>query len=144
MRSAIIAWAASMAVICTVAACHRDAGGTENAALVSNEQIRNHAFLQCMYDDAYFPKHLVDKGKQILVRLAARIEREKPADEAALYVLTHAATDDFNRLAEEFFDADSEIETGARECIASDFAFIAKAYGFAKADVEELIATRDW
>jgi Family of unknown function (DUF5713) len=116
MRSAITAWAASMAVICTVTACHRDTGGTENAVPVSNEQIRKHAFLQCMYDDAYFPKHLVDKGKQILLRLCARIEQEKPADEAALYVLTHAATDDFNRLAEEFFDADSEIETGAREC----------------------------
>jgi hypothetical protein len=85
-----------------------------------------------------------NKGKQILVRLCGRIEKEKPADEAALYVLTHAATNDFNDLAEEFFEADSEIETGARECIASDFDFIAKAYGFANADVEKLIATRDW
>jgi Family of unknown function (DUF5713) len=58
--------------------------------------------------------------------------------------LTHAATDDFNQLAEEFFEAESEIETAARECIAADFEFIANAYGFANADVEELIATRDW
>ena len=111
---------------------------------ISNEQVNNHAFLQCMYEDDYFPKHLVDKGKQILVRLAERIENEKPADVAALYVLTHAATNEFNDLDEELYEADSEIETAARECIAEDFAFIAEAYGFADADLEELIATRDW
>ncbi|MFC4310357.1 DUF5713 family protein [Steroidobacter flavus] len=112
--------------------------------VISNEQIKSHAFLQCMYDDEYFPKHLVDKGKKILLGLCERIEKEKPADEAALYSLTHSATNEFNDLAEEFFEADSEIETAARECIASDFEFVAKAYGFVNADIEELIATRDW
>jgi len=97
-----------------------------------------------MYRDDSFPKHLVDEGKQILVRLAERIEQDKPADVAALYVLTHAATDEFNELGEEFYERDSEIETSAAECIADDFAFIAEAYGFADADLEELIATRDW
>ena len=38
----------------------------------------------------------------------------------------------------------SEIETAARDCIAVDFEFISKSYGFIEADVEELIATRDW
>jgi len=46
-------------------------------------------------------------------------------------------------LQEEFYENDSEIETAARECIAMDFEFIAKSYGF-EADSEELIATRDW
>jgi len=32
----------------------------------------------------------------------------------------------------------------AREEIAEDFWFVANAYGFADADVEELIAARDW
>lgn len=32
----------------------------------------------------------------------------------------------------------------AREEIAEDFAYVARAYGFADADVEELIATREW
>jgi hypothetical protein len=130
----------SLATLAAVTGCAREPPGSE----LANEQIKSHAFLQCMYQDAYFPKHLVDKGKQILVRLCERIENEKPADEAALYVLTHAATNDFNDLAEEFIEADSEMETGARECIASDFDFIAKAYGFANADMEELIGTRDW
>ena len=62
---------------------------------------------------------------------------------AALYVLSDAATEEFNQLAEEFGENDSEIETAAREAIAEDFGVIAKAYGF-DADVEELIAPRDW
>lgn len=151
MHRTIIALATSVAVICTVAGCARELPVSESTTVksedgvaISNEKIKNHAFLQCMYEDEYFPTHLVDKGKQILLRLCERIEKERPADEAALYTLTHAATDDFNELAEEFFEADSEIETGARECIASDFDVIAKAYGFANADLEELIATRDW
>lgn len=110
----------------------------------TNEAIRSRAFLQAMYDDDYFPDHLVDKGKQILVRLCQRIEAEKPADVSALYELTHAATEEFNDLEGEFLDADSELETAAREAIGEEFWFIAKAYGFHDADVEELIATREW
>jgi hypothetical protein len=47
-------------------------------------------------------------------------------------------------LQEEFYENDSEIETNARECIGADFDFVAKSYGFEDADMEELIATRDW
>lgn len=43
-----------------------------------------------------------------------------------------------------FLHADSELETAAREILGEEFAFIASAYGFDEADVEELIATRDW
>ena len=43
----------------------------------------------------------------------------------------------------EFFENNSEIETGARECLAMDFEFVAKTYGY-DADIEELIATREW
>lgn len=110
----------------------------------TNDKIQARAFLQSMYDDDYFPKQVVDKGKQILVRLCERIEKEKPADESALYELTHAATEEFNALQEEFEDAGSELETAAREAIGEEFWFIAKAYGYEKADAEELIATREW
>jgi len=134
-RDAIVAWTANAVGLFTVAGC--------SEVSISNAQVNNHAFLRCMGDDDY-PKHLVDKGRQILVRLAARIEDEKPADVAALYELTHAATDEFNDLGEELYEANSEIETIAAECIAEDFVFIAEAYGFADADLEELIATRDW
>lgn len=110
---------------------------------ITNEQLKGYSFLDSMYKDSYFPDFLVDKGKQILTDLCIRIEKEKPADLPALYKLTHAATDKFNDLQEEFWDNDSEIETGAREAIGEDFDFIAKAYGF-EADVEMIIATRDW
>ena len=110
---------------------------------VSHPDILQHAFLDEMYRDSYFPDALVDKGKDILLRLCDSIELEMPRDIEALYALTHAATDDFNALAEAFYEHDSEIETAARECIAEDFAFIASTYGF-DADTEEMIATRDW
>ena len=141
MHREAVMWAASMVVLI---ACNTQSGETNIEVPITNEQVRNHVFLQCMYDDEYFPKHLVNKAEQILLRLCGRIEKEKPPDETALYALTRAATADFNRLAEEFLDADSDIETGARECIAADFDFIAKAYGFADVDVEELISNRDW
>jgi hypothetical protein len=111
---------------------------------ISNESVAEHPFLADMYvADDYYPRPLVDKGKAILLRLCERIERERPKDTAALYVLTHAATEEFNRLDEEFVANGSEIETAAREAIAADFDWIAKAYGF-DADTEELISTRDW
>ncbi|WP_433174964.1 DUF5713 family protein [Actinoallomurus sp. CA-150999] len=111
---------------------------------LSNQQVVDHAFLKGMYDDEYFPDHVVDKGKSILLRLCERIEAERPSDLPALYVLTQAATEEFNALEAEFEAAGSEIETIGRELIAEDFWFVASAYGFAEADAEELIAGRDW
>lgn len=107
---------------------------------ISNQQVSAHPFLKGLHGDGYYPDHAVDRGKEILLRLCERIEAERPADLAALYVLTQAATDEFNDLQDDDFD----IETVAREEIAEEFWFVANAYGFADADVEELIATRDW
>ncbi|MEU7742448.1 DUF5713 family protein [Nonomuraea sp. NPDC049158] len=104
----------------------------------------SHTFLGGMYDDGYFPDHVVDKGKAILLRLCERIEAERPSDLAALYALTEVATAEFNALEADFEAAGSEIETVAREVIAEDFWFVASAYGFADADTEELIAAREW
>lgn len=112
--------------------------------MITNERMRGHAFLAGMYGDDYYPDHVVDRGKAILVGLCERIEAERPADLAALYLLTQAATEEFNELEAEFDAAGSEIETVARELIAEDFASIAAAYDFPDADVETLIATRDW
>jgi hypothetical protein len=110
----------------------------------TNRQVAGHAFLKDMYDDGYYPDHVVDKGRAVLLRLCERIEAERPSDLAALYALTEAATEEFNALEAEFEAAGSEIETVAREVIAEDFWFVASAYGFAEADVEELIAAREW
>ncbi|MFC8517161.1 DUF5713 family protein [Streptomyces sp. NPDC057257] len=111
---------------------------------ITNQQAAGHAYLRQLYADSYYPDHVVDKGRTILVRLCERIEAEQPPDLAALYLLTQAATEEFNLLEAEFEAGGSEIETVAREAIAEDFWFVASAYGFAGADVEALIATREW
>ncbi|MFD3655671.1 DUF5713 family protein [Streptomyces sp. NPDC058620] len=111
---------------------------------ITYEQVAGRAFLRQLYADAYYPDHVVDKGRAILLRLCERIEAERPSDLAALYVLTHAATEEFNLLEAEFDAAGSEIETVAREEIGEDFWFVASAYGFSDADTEELIGTRNW
>jgi hypothetical protein len=104
---------------------------------ISNERVAAHPFLDALYRDGWYPDRSVDRGKEILLRLCARIEADRPVD---LYVLTQAATEEFNDLQDDDFD----IETVAREEIAENFRFVAGAYGFADADVEELVATRDW
>lgn len=111
---------------------------------LKNEKIKSYSFLDEMYQDTYFPDKCVDKGKDILVDLCFQIEEKNPKDLQELYKLTHAATDKFNDLQEDFYENDSEIETAARDCIGVDFEFIALSYGFENADIEELIATRDW
>ncbi|MFJ4482792.1 DUF5713 family protein [Streptomyces longwoodensis] len=111
---------------------------------ITNQQVAGRTFLRQLYADAYYPDHVVDRGRAILLRLCERIETEQPSDLAALYVLTHAATEEFNSLEDDFEAAGSQIETVAREEIAEDFWFVASAYGFPDADVEELIATREW
>ena len=111
---------------------------------MTNDQIAQRRFLRALYADAYYPDAVVDRGRGILLRLCERIEAERPSDLVSLYALTAVATEEFNVLQEAFEAADSEIETVAREEIAEDFAFIAAAYGFPQADVEELIAARDW
>ncbi|MEG3631190.1 DUF5713 family protein [Streptomyces poriticola] len=111
---------------------------------ISSQRVGAHRFLRGLYEDAYFPDDVVDRGRAVLLRLCERIEATGPADLTALYALTHAATEEFNDLESAFEAAGSEIETVAREAIAEDFRFVAEAYGFPEADVEELIATREW
>jgi hypothetical protein len=118
--------------------------GRRIAMSIKNQQATGHAFLQGLYTDPYFPEQVVDKGKAILLRLCERIEAERPSDLAELYLLTEASTEEFNALEAEFDAAGSEIETVAREVIAGDFWFVASAYGFTEADVEELVAAREW
>ena len=110
---------------------------------ITNKTMAAYPFLAEMYEDDYFPNALVDKGKAILVRLCEQIEADQPESLDDLYALTHAATEEFNDLAVEFEEEDSEIETGARDAIGGDFAAIAAAYGY-DADIEELTGTREW
>ncbi|UFS49771.1 DUF5713 family protein [Xylella taiwanensis] len=110
---------------------------------IQDEQVRHYPFLSEMYADPYFPNGLVDRARGILIRLCEQIEAQRPADLDGLYVLTHEATEEFNALTLVFEQHGSAIETVARNCIAADFAFIAKAYGY-QAETEAMIENSDW
>lgn len=112
--------------------------------MIKNKAINEHIFLEDMYKDQYYPRYLVDKLKQILLNVCIGIEQNNPKNLEQLYALTHQATEEINDLQQAFDDADSEIETVARESLGADFHFIAQAYDFKDADIEELISPRDW
>jgi len=97
-----------------------------------------------MVRDAYFPPVLVKKGQRILERLDARLTEAPPQTVEELLELTHAATEEFNELAEEFYEHDSEIETAARDDIAMSFGLVLDRHGFGDVDIEDVIAPRDW
>lgn len=114
-----------------------------NQQNLTNSDLKHYSFLECMYLSDYFPDFLVDKCKDVLINLCYEIEKNKPKNVNELYELTHKATENINDLEDEFFENDSEIETEAAECLALDFEYIVSAYGF-EADLEELIAAREW
>jgi hypothetical protein len=111
---------------------------------ITNEAINSHKFLEDMYNDDYFPNILVDKIKNILLDLCIQIEAKSPKSNEELYKLSHVTTEKINKLENEFEENESELETGAREAMAADFDFIVLTYGFKDADLEEVIAPRDW
>lgn len=115
-----------------------------NTMPITNNILANYKFLNEMYQDSYFPDKVVDIGKSILIRLCEKIEADSPSSLDELYKLTHASTEEFNDLQDVFEEHESEIETAARDCIGADFEQIAIAYGHKDANIEELIATRDW
>lgn len=44
---------------------------------ITNQQVTEHAFLHQLYADEYFPDHVLDKGRTILLKLCERIEAER-------------------------------------------------------------------
>jgi hypothetical protein len=100
--------------------------------------------LEGMYGDGYFPNFLVDKVRDVIIDACREIEAENPKTLEDLYAITCRATEKINDLQEEFEENESEIETAARDDIAVTFGYVATTYGFPDADLEELVATRDW
>jgi uncharacterized protein YydD (DUF2326 family) len=113
-------------------------------AIIKNQEILNHQFLNDMYEDDYFPEFMVDKIKDILINVCIEIESKSPNSDESLFLITHAAVEKINDLQEEFAENDSEIETAAREAIGADFEFIVRVYDFNNVDIEDVIAPRDW
>ncbi len=96
-----------------------------------------------MYDDEYFPNFLVDKIKAEIDKVETMLtagETNTAVIQSHLDTMTRAIND----LEDEFDANDSEIETVARDTIATDMEYIAQSYGFEDADIEELVAPRDW
>ena len=100
--------------------------------------------LRGMYRDGYFPDFLVDKVRDVIIGCCREIEAESPTTLEELYAITCRATEKINDLQDEFEENESEIETVARDDIAITFGYVATVYGFPEADLEELVATRDW
>ena len=110
----------------------------------TNLKVDPSKLLEGMYRDGYFPDFLVDKVRDVIIDACREIEAETPTTHEELYAITCRATEKINDLQEEFEENESEIETVARDDIAMTFGYVAKTYGFPDADLEELVATRDW
>lgn len=111
---------------------------------LTNTTLKNHVFLNEMFRDPFFPNFLVEKCKNILLDFCNNIEDSRPTSLDELYELSHESTERLNLLEDEFNEHNSEIETAARECLALNFEIIANAYGYEDADIEELLAPREW
>ena len=140
--SAVLIVAIQAMVICGCAPALKSPE-TTSSMNITNPALRDYQFLANMYRDDYFPDFLVDKCGEILIEFCLEIERQKPTTDQELFTLSHAATNRINELTDDFMENDSELETGAREALGADFAFIVSTYGF-NVDIEEVIATRDW
>jgi hypothetical protein len=100
----------------------------------------NYFLLEEMYADAYYPKFLVDKLRIILLDLViylsedprGREEIREKLDEIIIMI---------NSLREEFRENDSEFESFAHACVASDLEYILR-YFSVNIDPEE--AARGW
>lgn len=104
--------------------------------------IEDHIWLEDMYEDHYYPKFLVDKLKMVIMNMAEYLsagghdkeEVQEKFDEMAINI---------NNLQEEFYENDSELETVARECIASDVQQLIEHFSL-DINIEEALREREW
>lgn len=99
-------------------------------------------YLQEMYRDAYYPHFLVDKIRVLLeggAHYLAQGSRSLEEIQAKFDEITLAIND-----LEDVFDAhDSEIETVARDSIASTVIDLLQAYNI-ELDVKDALREREW
>ncbi|MGB8194766.1 MAG: DUF5713 family protein [Chitinophagaceae bacterium] len=108
----------------------------------SNKLPDNFEYLKEMYEDGYFPTHLVDKIKASIKEVVSFIEeggRSIEEIQTAFDKMTH----EINDLQDEFVENGSEIETAARESIGATVDNILKHFEI-DIDTEEAIRERDW
>ena len=100
------------------------------------------AFLPEMYEDDYFPNEQVDKVKAAIQQVVAYLEKGGFTTEKVQQQLDKM-TAKINDLQDDFFDHDSEIETGARESIGDTVERLLAHFNV-DIDGEEALRGRDW
>lgn len=99
-------------------------------------------FLADMYEDTYFPKKLTDKVKNHIKQAVAVLEQGQK-DLAKVQKIFDKMTLAINKLMPEFEAAGSELETAARDCIATDVMYILDWFEL-ELDVEDALRERDF
>ena len=103
---------------------------------------KDYKYLEEMYDDDYYPNHLVDKIKDEILKVVAFIEEGGHSNDE-IQAKFDIMTDAINDLQDDFDEADSEIETVARDSIGTTVDDILEYYKI-DIDVEDAIGNRDW
>jgi len=95
-----------------------------------------------MYNDDYYPKFLVDKVRDEILNLVSFLEAGLHAKEQ-VQVKLDEMTNAINDLQDAFDENDSEIETVARDSIATTVEQVLQAFGV-DIDIETALGERDW
>ena len=110
---------------------------------MSNKKLpEDFKYLPEMYADQYFPNFLVDKVKNVIKEVVVFIE-EGDHETVEIQEAFDKMTLSINVLEDEFYENDSEIETGARESIGETVQRILEYFEI-DIDTEEAIRERDW
>ena len=110
---------------------------------MSNKKLpEDFKYLSDMYADEYFPNFLVDKVKKLIEEVVVFIE-EGGHETEEIQEAFDKMTLSINALEDEFYENDSEIETGARESIGETVTRILEYFEI-DIDTEEAIRERNW
>lgn len=110
---------------------------------MSNKKLpEDFTYLSDMYADQYFSNFLVDKVKNVIKEVVVFIE-EGDHETEEIQEAFDKMTLNINALEEEFYENDSEIETGARESIGETVQRILEYFEI-DIDIEEAIRERNW
>ncbi len=102
----------------------------------------NYILLQDMYGDEYFPEFLVDKIKELILKVVTYLETGED-DPSKIQQKLDELTLGINDLQEEFDENDSEIETMARDSIAVSVKYVLQWFDIT-IDIEDALRERDW
>lgn len=102
----------------------------------------NYVLLKDMYNDGYFPIFLVDKIKDLILKLIVYLEMGEQ-DTNKIQEKLDEMTIAINDLQDEFDENDSEIETVARDSIGVSVEYVLQWFGI-DIDIEDAIRERDW